>query len=258
MRIASRIFFSILLVLTFTGTALPWGNGPTHFSIGCDVTQLITIDHEDIFIRANSCPDIGNTQLFKSLGLDYVHTAEFAKYVYQVAINYSVWYPEWLSMAYGYASHMISDAIFHPHITPEEPTHQLIELSIDTIYFNNKFPLRGNWRDYNVGPDFCEPWLIYLASRRYKRHYDSTVSLAYPWRVQMALGSLRTTIEAEYCYIEAKGGDDLSWWFVERMIDQNNLDESWEDYYDCSVMRASEWIDNPSFPLPSNSCVISD
>jgi hypothetical protein len=246
MRILSRIVLSFFLVMTFAGTALPWGNGPTHFSIGYDVDDIIP-GYTDTFICANACPDIAWTQVFKARGLEYVHSMEFAECVYQVALAYSPWYPEWLAAAYGWGAHLAADEVIHPYITEEQPTHQLIELSIDTIVYYDDGPPEG-WEHYNVGPDCCNPWLIYLASRLYRQEYPG-VALAYPWRVFFALEGLRTTISAEYAYIQAKGSDDLSEWFLEMMIRQGNLEGDWHPYYVESVGAAQSWIGNhPASP----------
>ena len=80
MRIASRVFFSILFVLTFTGTALAWGL-VSHFDFGIESADLIP-GYKDIFIRANACPDIAWTQIFKARGLEYVHSEDFAECLY--------------------------------------------------------------------------------------------------------------------------------------------------------------------------------
>ena len=247
MRIISRTVLSCFLVLFFAGTALPWGNGPTHFSIGYDVIStdsngVISSEHENLFIRANSCPDIAWTRVFKARGLEYVHSMEFAEYVYQVAVAYYAWYPEWLATAYGWGAHLSADEVIHQHITEEQPTHQLIELSIDTIVYYGDGPPEG-WEQYNVGPDCCNPWLIYLASKLYRQEHPG-VALVYPWRVLFALEGLRSTISAEYAYIQAKGNDDLSEWFLQLMIDQDNLEGDWHPYYDDSVDVAQTWIEN--------------
>ena len=251
MRPASRVFFSIVLVLALTGTALPWGDAPTHFSIGYDAAQADRVDNEDIFIRANACPDIANTQLFKSLGLGYVHSLEFAKCVYEVANapRYSFWHPDWLATAYAWGAHIAADSVIHYFLTEEEPCHQLIEISIDTVIYYD--PLTPEMlKVLNVSPDCCDPWLIYLASRCYRNKYPG-VPLAYPWWVQMALGSLRTTIQVEYCYIEAKGGSDLSEAFLYKMVDKGYLEGNWEDHYSYSITEVLEWIADPlSYSLP--------
>jgi hypothetical protein len=241
MRIASRVFFSILLVLTFTGTALPWGL-VTHFSVGIESADLIP-GYEDIFIRANACPDIAWTQIFKARGLEYVHSEEFAECLYQVAQAYSPWFPEWPATASGWGAHLAADAVIHQpdRLTEEQPIHQLIELSIDTIvYYGDTTPAEG-WEQYNVGPDCCNPLLIYLASRLYRQNHPG-VALADPLRVFFALQSLRTTISAEYAYIHAKGNDDLSAWFLERMIEQGNLGGDWYLYYLESLTAVQTWF----------------
>jgi hypothetical protein len=67
--------------------------------------------------------------------------------------------------------------------------------------------------------------------------------LAYPLRVLFALESLRATISAEYAYIQAKGNNNLSEWFLELMIDQGNLEGDWYPYYEESVAAAQTWIE---------------
>ncbi len=91
-----------------------------------------------------------------------------------------------------------------------------------------------------MGSDCCSPWLIYLASRRYRQIHPGA-TLVYPWLVRMALDSLRTTINVEYAYIKAKGGTELSDWFLETIPDEV-LEGEWEDHYTESVEEAESWI----------------
>lgn len=249
MRILSRVIVSFFLVLTFAGTALPWGNAPTHFSIGYDVGNVIP-GYRDTFVCANACPDIAWTQVFKARGLEYVHTDDFAECVYQVAQTYSPWHPEWPATALAWGVHLAADEVIHTHITDEQPTHQLIELAMDTVIFYEGSPLGTSldWEQYNVSTDCCSPWLIYLASRCYRKNIDHNVGLVYPWLAWTALNSLKATISIEYGYINAKNGTSLSEWFLDEMEDQGYLSGNWEVHYSHSVEAAIDWIDWISTP----------
>lgn len=245
MRILSRLIVSFFLVLTFTGTALPWGNAPTHFSIGYDVGDVIP-GYRDTFVCANACPDIAWTRVFKTRGLEYVHTGDFAECVYEVAQTYSSWHPEWPATSLAWGAHLAADEVIHANITEEQPTHQLIELAVDTVIFWDGSPLPFgtslNWEQYNVNTDCCSPWLIYLASRCYRNNIDDNVGLVYPWLVWTALNGLRSTISVEYGYIKAKSGTSLSEWFLGEMENQGFLSGIWEEHYGDSVDAAIGWI----------------
>lgn len=245
MKLFARVVISFLIVITFSSPALPWGNAPSHGAIGNDVIQrdLVygRINNEEIFIRATACPDIANTQLFKYFGLGYVHSLEFAEYLYDVAAQWSR--EDWLDTAYAWGAHLSADDVIHLHLTEEEPIHQLTELAIDTVVYYEGSPLTYvelEWEQYNVGSDCCSPWLLYLASRRYRLIHPGA-TLLYPWLVRMALDSLRTTINVEYGYIKAKGGPELSVWFLES-IPVEVLAGEWEDHYNNSVTAAESWI----------------
>jgi hypothetical protein len=246
MKIFARVIISFLIVIFSNSAALPWGDAPSHFAIGYDVLQEISssgpISNEGLFIRANACPDIANTQLFKYFGLDYVHSLGFAEDLYDVAVGWSR--EDWQDIAFAWGAHLSADNILHQHMTDEQPMHQLTELAIDTVVYYEGSPLQSytelEWEQYNVGSDCCSPWLIYLASRRYRQTHPRA-TLVYPWLVRMALDSLRTTINLEYGYIKAKGGPELSNWFLESIPD-DVLEGEWEIHYDNSVNAAVGWI----------------
>lgn len=246
MKIFARVVISFLILIIFNSAALPWGNAPSHFAIGNDVLQTLSssspIINEGLFIRANACPDIANTQLFKYFGLDYVHSLEFAEYLYDVAVEWSR--EDWQDIAYAWGAHLSADEVLHQHLTYQQPIHQLTEVAIDTVVYWEGSPLytEAEGEQYNVGSDCCSPWLIYLASRRYRQSHPGA-TLVYPWLVRMALDSLRTTINLEYGYIKAKGGAELSNCFLENIPDEV-LEGEWGIHYDNSVNAAVNWI-NP-------------
>ena len=189
MKILARVVIAFVIVITFKSAALPWGNAPSHIAIGKDVldTGLLNgqISNEDLFIRANACPDIANTQLFKYFGLDYIHSLEFAERLYEVAVTSSR--ANWVATAYAWGIHLSADNMIHKYLTYEQPIHQLTELAIDTVVYYEGSPLntRLEWEQYNVGSDCCSPWLIYLASRLYRQSHPGA-TLVYPWLVRMA------------------------------------------------------------------------
>jgi len=65
-------FLALAFVILMPQTVLPWGNAPTHFSIGNDLAYtgiLPASDNPNLFIRANVCPDLAWTQTFKTARL---------------------------------------------------------------------------------------------------------------------------------------------------------------------------------------------
>ena len=245
MKMFARVVISFLIVIISESAALPWGDAPSHFAIGEDVLQAVSstvpIRNAGLFIRANACPDIANTQLFKYFRVDYVHSLEFATSLREVAESWS--WLGWRDTAYAWGAHLSADKVLHKELTDEQPMHQLTELAIDTVVYYDVSPPypEVEWEQYNVSSECCSPWLIYLASRRYRETHPG-VALVYPWLVRMALDSLRTTINLEYGYINAKGGPELSKWFLESIPDEV-LEGDWEDHYTESVKAAVKWID---------------
>src|SRR4030042_4149738 len=176
-------FLALAFVILMPRTALPWGNGPTHFSLGNHLANnsgytgiLPASDNRQLFIRANACPDLAWTQTFKTAGLGYVHTPEFAEDLYKVAQRWSPWKPNWRTIARAYGAHIAADGWVHSHLLLNvvEPIHSLVEVSIDTIIYYKGTPIDPPtpplvWENINVGYDACDPYLFILASREYRK-----------------------------------------------------------------------------------------
>lgn len=239
-------------------TALPWGNAPTHFSIGNDLANnsgytgiLPANDNPNLFIRANACPDLAWTQTFKTAGLGYVHTPDFAEALYDVAQSYpwKSWKPKWGTIARAYGAHIAADGLVHSTLLANvgELIHSLVEVSIDTLIFYNGTPLVPStpplvWENINVGYDACDPYLFILASRRYRERTGQVVPTIQWGNMLVAVPELATSIAAEYAYHKLKGNTDLSEAYLKNLVNQGVLPGGFESYYGDSLEVAADWI----------------
>ncbi|HEX8043260.1 hypothetical protein [Candidatus Deferrimicrobium sp.] len=247
-------FLALAFVILMPRTAFPWGNAPTHFSIGNDLANnhkysiLPATDSPQLFIRANACPDLAWTQTFKNAGLSYIHTLAFADALYYVALEAGN--SNWITIAHGYGAHIAADNTVHTTLLAnvDEPIHSLVEVSIDTIIYYNGTPIDHSkkhpaWKKINVGIDACDPDLFNRASSRYKADTDYTVPTIQWWNMQFAVLELASSIAAEYTYHELKGNTDLSEAYLQSLVIQGVLPGPWEPVYQDSLDAAEIWID---------------
>ena len=247
-------FLALAFVILMPQTVLPWGNAPTHFSIGNDLAYtgiLPASDNPNLFIRANVCPDLAWTQTFKTARLGYVHTSDFAEALYYVAKSYpwKSWKPNWRTIARAYWAHFAADGLVHTTFLAKagEPIHSLVEISVDTLIFFNGSPLDPSkppidWEYINVGYDACDPYLFILASRRYREKTGQDVPTIQWGNMLVAVPELASAIAAEYAYHKLKGNTDLSEAYLQNLVDQGVLPGGYESYYLDSLEAAADWI----------------
>ncbi len=254
---SGRWFLSAVLLLAFTpSAALPWGSAPTHPSIAATIVlrdignPILPADVTDLkrFVRATSCPDIVETQLFKVNGFGYVHSFEFADILRHVALSD----PRYrtgrnLSTAYAWGVHIAADETGHSHyVPPDQPVHSLVEVAVDTMiyYFDSSsqdLPRAlgfSRWEDTVPGGSDCSPSLVAAASAQYRKNVDPSARKIAAWQVWWATQSLGASIRAEYGYIRAKGNDNASRLFL---LSLGLL--GFTDPYEKSVIAAEEWIE---------------
>jgi hypothetical protein len=249
-------FLALAFVILMPRTAFPWGNAPTHFSIGNDLANnhkysiLPATDSPQLFIRANACPDLAWTQTFKNAGLSYIHTLDFANTLYAVASADGN--SNWITIAHGYGAHIAADNTIHSTLlaTVGEPIHSLVEVSIDTIIYYNGTPIDHSkkhpaWKKINVGIDACDPALFILASISYQSTHPTVPTIQW-WNMQFAVLELASSIAAEYTYHELKGNTNLSEAYLQSLVIQGVLPVQlqWESVYQDSLDAAKIWIDD--------------
>ncbi|GAB4362510.1 MAG: hypothetical protein Kow00128_02260 [Deltaproteobacteria bacterium] len=246
---------ALAFVILMSRTALPWGNGPTHFSIGNDLANnsgyagiLPAGDDPTLFIRANACPDLAWTQTFKTAGLGYVHTPEFAEALYDVALRFR-WKKDWAAIARAFGAHIAADGSVHSTFFADvgEPIHSLVEISIDTLIYYKGTPIDPPtpplvWENINVGYDACDPYLFILASRRYRERTGQTVPAIRWGHMLAAVPGLASSIAVEYAYHKLKGNTDLSEAYLRNLVNQGVLPGGFEPYYGDSLEAAADWI----------------
>lgn len=257
-------FLALAFVILMPRTAFPWGNAPTHFSIGNDLANgyykgiLPTSDNPNLFIRANACPDLAWTQTFKTAGLGYIHTPDFAEALYDVALSFpwKSWKPNWRTIARGYGAHTAADGWVHFHLLLNvvEPIHSLVEISIDTIIFFNGTPFIPStaplvWENINVGYDACDPYLFILASRRYREKTGQDVPTIQWGNMLVAVPELASAIAAEYAYHKLKGNTVLSEAYLQYLVTQEVLPSGgFGDDYGHSLEAAADWLHVHNYP----------
>jgi hypothetical protein len=252
-----RLALAAVLALTLAAPApaLAWGNAPTHFSIGYKLVTTgavpISSGNYQAFGRAAAAPDLAWTPLFKTMGLTYVHSPEFAGSLLYVAKKSQN--GKWLAMAFAWGAHLAADAEGHHsdtnangYIPEAEPMHSLVEVAVDTVVFYpdsdpDYAPPSGysSWAEVNVSFDAN---LLYQASIHYYRNVKR-VPLVWPWVASQALNGLKNSINAEYSYIKLKKDSSLSQAFLNDLADNHILPSAeFVTYYDKSVDAAAAWI----------------
>jgi hypothetical protein len=250
-------FLALAFVILMPRTAFPWGIGPAHFGLGNDLANgfykgiLPTSDNPNLFIRANACPDLAWTQTFKTAGLGYVHTPDFAEALYDVALSFpwKSWKPNWRTIARGYGAYIAADGWVHSDAllaNVGELIHSLVEVSVDTIIFFNGTPIIPSsalvWENFNVGYDVCDPYLFILASKRYREKTGQAVPTIQWGNMLVAVPELASAIAAEYAYHKLKGNTDLSEAYLQSLVIQGVLPRPWESVYQESLDAAADWI----------------
>ncbi len=234
---------ALLVMAGAAGSALAWGNAPTHLSIANDLIEKkgISVNDADVFIGAAVCPDLGKLELFRYKGWGFLHSLAFAEAMREVALDNQMTHPEWLDTANAWGgAHLAADEVGHEYIKDADETeHNLFELAVDTCIFYGGSPLGTdplNWENVNqnLNTNCCDPELIFLASEGFCPN-DERLELKS--LVPFALEMLKTQIALEYAYIKAKKNDRLSKWWL-RVNDYG----SWPRAYRKSVNAAYRWI----------------
>ena len=235
----TSVVFAFLFTFGLAGSAGAWGNAPTHVSMAQDLTGALPdgVD-EELFLCAAVAADLGKTRLFQATNRGYVHSMEFAQSLLKVAGTNSTW----RATALAWAVHMKVDDYGHLNcIPPEDPAHAIWELHVDVIFYHERRPGDPDWEAVNdgLGPECCDPKLIFLASQHYRQHYDAAVPLVWPHLVMLGLKNLKATIAAEYDYHRKFGNARVSQWW----LDRHDLD-GWPDCYRASVNEAQGWLNS--------------
>jgi len=249
--ITGKIVLGLLLVAASTTPAFPWGNAPTHPSIGAPLVQLgidplLALGEKSAqFVRATASPDIANTQLFKSSGFGYVHTPEFARYLRELAGKNLAYQ----ATALAWVAHLAADTVAHDEYIPplQEPLQSLVEVAVDTVlYYEGFAPLSATlaslgfsrWEDTVLRGTDCSPILVALASSQYARDHQGTPAISWV-AVWWATQSLAASINAEYGYIRLKHNADTSELFL-RSVGKEDFLRYWIE----SVGEACTQINN--------------
>lgn len=159
---------------------------------------------------ASFCADLAETKEFREAGLGYVHSAEFARSVFAVANGTSKHSPReipagWRAAAYGWWTHVATDAMAGIRLTLEEGDSPLA----GTGRMSGGASLRpriqttiGRQIDYDresLTADSCDPTLLYYASLDYRdRIGPGTLAPVDPGRVRLAADSLDRKIRSKY------------------------------------------------------------
>ena len=167
MKTVCSLLFGVLLGIAAAGAAGAAGeSGP---GPGGDTSQPQ---------QSYVCPDLASTNLFRSKGLEYVHTLEFAEAMATVARGASPFAPqpvpnEWNSVVAQWYLHLVAaDAAASAGDPP-----------------------RQQWKRFSAEEEPCDPVLIHKASLEYRaRHGNGKVGVVYPYYVPMGAAELQETI----------------------------------------------------------------
>ena len=128
--------------------------------------------------RTFLCPDLASTDLFRSNGLEYVHSLEFAEAMATVARGASIFAQqpvpsEWNSIVAQWYLHLAAaDAAASAGGPASQP-----------------------WKRFSAEEEPCDPVLIHKASLEYRaRHGNGKTGVVYPYYVPMGAAELQETI----------------------------------------------------------------
>jgi hypothetical protein len=204
--------FLILALFLFTGSALAGYDEPMLESSGNNVPRngMLSNGVDTVhFLRSCLCPDIAITPPFRSAGLDYVHSVEFAESVYAVASGTSRYSPEvlpaeWMATAYSWWTHVAVKEIATIKIFSATETLRSTGKAGPTIAGLHEIRLmsptgRGiDLEQAGLTGESCHPSLLFRASLEYRwRTGNPDAKLLYPHKVRMATRSLEDSIRAK-------------------------------------------------------------
>lgn len=126
--------------------------------------------------QAFLCPDLGRTDLFRSKGLDYVHSPAFAEAVAAVALGASPFAPppvppEWNSVAGQWFLHLAAHEA-EPSSAQPHPFH---------------------WKSFSAEEEPCDPVLLHKASLEYRARHGNA-GVVYPYFVTMGAVELEERV----------------------------------------------------------------
>lgn len=171
---------AVLLLITSTEVALASGGANRATTGGTPVPQ-----------RYNLCPDLASTETFRSNGLEFVHSLEFAEALASVAGGNSRYSPRTVPEGWRAASSM-----WFLHVTPHasEPPE-------------NAAPQPHRER-FSAIEDACDPQLLYRASLQYReRAGNEKAGVVSPDHVSTAireLGEAFSHLDTLYKEVAAK------------------------------------------------------
>ncbi|HWS15729.1 MAG TPA: hypothetical protein VN450_05995 [Candidatus Methylomirabilis sp.] len=122
------------------------------------------------------CPDLASTELFRSKGLGYVHTLEFAEAVATVARGASPFAPqpvppEWNSVAGQWYLHLAA------HDAEASAGH----------------PPPVQWKRFSADEEPCDPVLLHKASLEYRARHGNA-GVVYPYFVKIGAVELEERV----------------------------------------------------------------
>jgi hypothetical protein len=206
-----RIFL-ILALFLFTGPALAEYDKPTPESSSTNVQRSGTLSNgvdTVLFLRSCLCPDIAITPSFRSGGLGYVHSVEFAESVYAVASGTSryspeVLPPEWMATAYSWWTHVAAKEIASISISSQtetlRPTKEADPANArpHDILLMSSTGQGIDMEKTGLTGESCHPLLLFRASLEYRwRTGNPDVNLVYPHKVRIATHTLGDSIRTK-------------------------------------------------------------
>ena len=124
------------------------------------------------------CPDLARTELFRSKGLEYVHTLEFAEAVATVARGNSPFAPKPVPAEWGTVA-----AQWYLHLAAHDAERSAGHLT----------PVQ--WKRFSADEEPCDPVLLHKASLEYRAtHGNAKAGVVYPYYAPMGAAELQETI----------------------------------------------------------------
>ena len=219
--------FLILALFLFSGSALAGYDKPTAKGSLDNVPRsgMLSNGVDTVpFLRSCLCPDIAITPLFRSGGLGYVHTVEFAESVYAVASGASRYSPEdlpreWMATANSWWTHVAVKENATIHMSPATETLRrtgeanLPDGSLHEIRLLSPTGQEIDLEQAGLTGESCSPSLLFRASLEYRwRTGNPDAKLVYPHKVRTATRSLEDSIHAKMRMAQrfAERGDKIT------------------------------------------------
>jgi hypothetical protein len=198
--------FLILTLFVFTGTALAGNYATATQSSVKNVPRSDTLSND---VKTVLCPDIAIMPEFRSGGLDYVHSVEFADAVYAVASGTSKYSPEavppeWMATASRWWRHVVVKETATISIPRATNTLRSIGEAGSTTAGLHEIRLLSptgegiDLEQAGLTGESCSPSLLFRASLEYRnRTGHSDAKLVYPYKVRTAAQGLGDSIRVK-------------------------------------------------------------